>query len=98
MIIRRKADALLLVEDFRHFANWDGSKHYMTLTDFENTGEITILHYSNGSFTFYRKNPLFWDAKEHAIHDIDSFLWKHRKALNTYLKTAKHLLNETGIS
>ncbi|MBT2733681.1 hypothetical protein [Bacillus sp. ISL-7] len=97
MVIKKKSDVEDFLSHFQAFSEWDGTKHYLTFEDTKNKGYLTLMSYPNEGFTFYRKNNSFWDMKEHPIHEneIIGFLWKHRKALNSYLKAAEYLLIES---
>jgi hypothetical protein len=84
MIIRRKTDVEQFCERFGDMASWDGSKHYITLQDEENSGTLTFMQYPDGTLTAHRKYQTYWDINEFPVESKD--IWRYRKVLNSYLK------------
>lgn len=91
MIIKRRVDVENLIEKFEEFAEWDGTKSYLTINDTKQNGSITIMKYEEAQFTYYRKNDLFWYIREVEIttKELYKLIWNYRKSINEYFKVNK---------
>jgi hypothetical protein len=87
-LIRRKIEVAKFLNEFEHYANWDGVKYYLTLNTEKPKGNLTIMKYDNGDFTYHRKNALYWDIREIIIEReiLTDILWSFRKTINEYIR------------
>lgn len=78
ILIKRRRDVPRFIKRFGELAEWDGEKHYIVL------GDVTLMRYEDGMFTYYRKNELFWDIREIEIEpgELQEFVWGLRKKMN----------------
>jgi hypothetical protein len=84
MEIKIKADIEEFLFQFCLFSEWDGTKFFITITDEQTKGFVTLMQYPDEQFTFHRKNDHYWDLFETPLNreQVMRFIWKHRKALN----------------
>jgi hypothetical protein len=87
-MIKRKSDVKEFLFSFCLHAEWDGEKFYAVISDEANDGTITIMQYTEGNFTIYRKNVRFCDRREIALggEELSSLIWKKRKYINRLMK------------
>lgn len=87
-MIRRKKEITDFIKNFEIYADWDGSKHYLSINTLNPNGTLTIMKYHNQTFTYHRKNDLYWDINEiEAENDIlIDIIWGFRKAINQSIK------------
>ncbi|OLS40684.1 hypothetical protein [Bacillus sp. MRMR6] len=88
-MIRRKIEVAEFLNEFENYANWDGMKYYLTLNTVKPKGNLTIMKYDNGTFTYHRKNELYWDIRENKIECeiLTDILWSFRKTINEYIRS-----------
>lgn len=89
-MIRRKKEIPDFISNFETYADWDGTKYYLTLNTVNPMGTLTLIKYPDEVITFHRKNELYWDIKEiKADPDmLTDIIWGFRKAINQSIKEA----------
>jgi hypothetical protein len=87
-MIRRKSDVHLFIENFEEYSNKDGDKYYLTFNTENPIGTVTIMKYQDGTFTYHRKNEVFWDVREIGVEgqNLTKVIWDNRKFVNKCLK------------
>lgn len=96
-MIRSKKDIPRFIEIFEKFSNWDGNKYYLTLNTVNPAGTVTLMKYQDGTFSYHRKNEVFWDISEIEINngELIQMFWDYRKYINKCLKEAEIQLIKT---
>jgi hypothetical protein len=87
-MIRRKRDISGFLKNFEIYTNWDGAKYFLTLPTIKPKGNLTIMKYHDGKFSYHRKNELYWDIDEIQIERemLTDILWGFRKAINECIR------------
>lgn len=87
-MIRRKRDSLDFIKDFETYADWDGDKYYISLKTTNPNGTLTLMKYKDDSFTYHRKNDLYWDVTEITADNemLTDIIWGFRKAINECIR------------
>lgn len=85
-MIKRRRDVPRFIKSFTSIAEYDGAKYFMVL------GDTTLMRYDDGSYTYHRKNEMYWDWCEHPVQpeELLEFVWSYRKEINKIeqIKTA----------
>jgi hypothetical protein len=84
MIIKKKENILEFLENFSLFAARDFHKDYFVFRS-KHGGVITLMKYNDNSFSYHRKNEMYWDLYETPFDEvikIERFVWEHRKGIN----------------
>jgi hypothetical protein len=91
LVIKRKSDIEDFIFSFCLFAEWDGTKFFLSLADEENNGTITLMQYSGGHFTIHRTNERFCDRLEIPLEKekLGMFIWTKRKFINRIIGSAR---------
>lgn len=91
LVIKRKADIEEFIFSFCLYADWDGTKFFLSLIDEKNNGTITLMQYSEGEFTLHRNNEWFCDRTEIPIEKepLKKLIWNKRKYINHIIGSAR---------
>lgn len=90
MIIKKKLDAVRLLEEFKDVASYDNEneKHYFVFKDKQRGGKYTLMK-KDGRWSIHGKGEDYCDDGETMMDDLDDlldFIWKHRSKINLSLK------------
>lgn len=93
LIIKRKLDAMQLLEEFTNLASYDAEKqkYYFVFQDKERGGQYTLMKKQN-RWSIHGKGENYCDDGETIMNTTDDlldFLWKHRAKINQSLKELK---------
>lgn len=98
MIIKRKLNALQLLEEFESIADfdYDNGKYYFVFEDKDRDGNYTLMK-KDDKWSIHGKGKNYCDIDETVMSDLDElvdFIWKHRSKINQSLK----LLEKDAVS
>ncbi|MNI62727.1 hypothetical protein D3C73_1180580 [compost metagenome] len=91
MLIKKKVDIDVILDNFSSFAQWDasGEKLYLVFADNKRGGQLTLMNYTDDRFSVHGLGEDYWDADESFFEEKDSiisFLWENRSAFNAAIK------------
>ena len=89
-----KKDVYRFLEDFKNFSSYDseGQKEYLIIEDKVRDGQWTLMHYPlDNKWTIHGKGKDYCDEGETALakNEVEMFIYKNRKAVNTILRALK---------
>lgn len=89
-----KKDVYRFLEDFKNFSSYDseGQKEYLIIEDKVRDGQWTLMHYPlDNKWTIHGKGKSYCDEGETALakNEVEMFIYKNRKAVNTILRALK---------
>lgn len=92
MLIKKKTDIEVILNNFSALAEWDaeGEKFYLVFADRKRGGQWTLMNYSEDRFSVHGHGTDYLDDKEsffEAPDGVVSFLWDNRSAFNAAVKT-----------
>lgn len=91
MLIKKKTDIELVLENFSTLAQWDdaGKKFYLVFDDRKRGGKWTLMNNEENRFSVHGLGDDYIDDKESFFEEhnsVVSFLWDNRSAFNAAIK------------